>query len=493
MSKIIRFMLAVILPSVILLSGCSSSNHSTGTDNTVINKSGQSGAKVTLTLWSRTNTQLFERVIKDFEQDHPDIHIQFMKSPEAGEEKAIDVSAVTSGDLPDMFTGPTKETIEQLVMLGKVHNLDEVFPKTRYNQFTPGTFAEGLTMLGGSVYQFPLVSSLQGGLMMVYNKNVLDKLGIKESQIPQTWDGLLRVGKEIHQKSGGEIYALQFDGKTNGIDRNIIEQSAPVISPGYGLKGFDFTHGEYDYNLPGVKETFGFFKKAYDEKVLDPATLSAESGASLSSLKAGKVAFIFQGFGEVNSLQLNNMNDPLLSVDWGIAPIPTKNGKPSFMYFQGGSPEGLYVSEHTEHWAEVKMFLGFMEDDFAYREMIHLGSEMPAKRMDYIEISFPYSQYEKMTEIMSQSKVLAPNVYKRNSDMVDVLARYNRYKPSGNIGYVFLRFMSGQFDDLSQELQTLSENNNKALDRAVRESDGKVKREDFIFSDWIPGKPFEQD
>jgi ABC-type glycerol-3-phosphate transport system substrate-binding protein len=480
MNKIIRFMLAVVIPSVVVLSGCSSSNLETDTSE-----------KVTLTLWSRTNTQLFENIIKDFEQDHPDIHIELMKPPGTGEEKALDVSAVSSGELPDLFAGPTKETITQLVKFDKVHNLDDIFPKTRYNQFTTGTFAEGLTMEGGSVYQFPLVSSLQGGLMMFYNRNVLDKLGIKESEIPKTWDELIRVGKEIYQKSGGEIYALRFDGKLNEIDRDVIEQSAPVISPGYGLKGFDYTKGEYDYNLPGVKETFGFFKKAYDEKVLDPSTLNGESGTSLSLFKAGKVAFIFQGFREGSTLHSNNLNIPLQSVNWGVAPIPTKNGKPSFMYFQGGSPEGLYVNEHTKHWPEVKMFLGFMEDDFAYRAMIHIGNEMPAKKLNYIEISFPYSQYEKMTEIIAQSKVLAPNVYKRNSDMVDVVAQYNSYKPSDNIGNVFLRFLSGQVDDPSQALQRLSEDNNRALDRAVGESDGKVKKDDFIFSDWVPGKPFE--
>jgi multiple sugar transport system substrate-binding protein len=492
MSKLIRFMLAVMLPSV-LLSGCYSSNPATNTGNPIINKSGQSGAKVTLTLWSRTDTQLFEQVIKDFEQDHPDIHIQLMNPPGTGKEKALDLSTVSSENLPDLFTGPTKETINQLVKLGHVHNLNDIFPKSRFNQFPPGTFAEGLTMVGGSVYQFPLVSSLQGGLMMYYNKNVLSKLGIKESEIPRTWDELVRVGKEIYQKSGGEIYALQFDGKSMGINRDIIEQSAPVISPGYGLRGFNFTKGEYDYNLPGVKETFGFFKKAYDEKVLSPATIDAGAGTSLSLFKAGKVAFIFQGFAGGKALHSNNMNDPLQIVNWGVAPIPTKNGRPSLMYFQGGSPEGLYVNEHTKHWTEVKKFLGFMEDDFAYRDIIHLGSEMPAKRLDYIEISYPYTQYEQMTEIMAQSKVLAPNVYKRNSNMVDVMAQYNHYKPSDNIGNVFVGFLSGQFNDPSQALQKLSEDHNNALERAIKESDGKANKDDFIFSDWVPGKPFDRD
>jgi ABC-type glycerol-3-phosphate transport system substrate-binding protein len=476
MSKIIRFMLAVLLPSVVLLSGCSISYHATDTGNTVLNNSGQSGAEVTLTLWSRTNTQNFEKTIQGFEQDYPNIQIKLMKPPEAGKEKELDV-------LPDLFAGPTKETINQLVKLDKVHNLDDIFPKTKYNQYPPGTFAEGLTMVDGSVYQFPLMSSLQGGTMMYYNKSVLGKLGIKESEIPKTWEDLMRVGKEIYQKSGGEIYALQFDGKSIGIDRDIIEQSAPVISPEYGLRGFNFAKGEYDYNLPGVKETFGFFKKAYDEKVLNPATLSAESGTSLSSLKAGKVAFIFEGFAGGNTLR----NPP--SVNWGVAPIPTKDGKPSYMYIQGGSPEGLYVNKKTKHWAEVELFLEYMSDYF-YRETIYLGSKMPAMKLDAIEIYFPYPQYEIMAKVMAQSGMLAPNVYKRNSDMVDVIAQFNRYKPSDNIGNVFLRFMSGQFDSPAQALQTLSDDNNKALDRAVKESEGKVTKEDFIFSDWVPGKPY---
>jgi hypothetical protein len=159
------------------------------------------------------------------------------------------------------------------------------------------------------------------------------------------------------------------------------------------------------------------------------------------------------------------------------------------MYIQGGSPEGLYANKNTKHWPEVELFLQYMSEYF-YRDTVNLGSKMPAMKLDAMEINFPYPQYETMANVMTQSGVLAPNVFAHNSNMEDVMARYNRYKPSGNIGNLFLRFMSGQFDDPTQALQKMSEDNNQALDRAVKESDGKVNKDDFIFSDWVPGKPY---
>jgi hypothetical protein len=152
-------------------------------------KSGQPGDRVTLTLWNRTDTKLFEYVIKDFEQDLPDIHIRLMNSSKTGEEKATDQLVVSSDDLPDMFiVESTDYPITLLVKLGKMHNLDELFPKTN----------------------------------PIYSRNVCRR----------TYDGrwkclfipahFLPTGRayDVLQYNSGEIYALHLEAKINEIDRN---------------------------------------------------------------------------------------------------------------------------------------------------------------------------------------------------------------------------------------------------------------------------------
>lgn len=501
MKKSISLILMFILISSALLAGCSKGNDETKGSDSGSSPSSSAGAgqsnspapgseKVEITMWNRLGKATFDNVIAGFQEKYPNITVKLENLPEGGGDVAQFQAAINGNELPDVFVRPTGYTISQLVKLGRLHELDEVFPKESFGDYTDGTFAEGYGSIGGKVYTFPLYSSLHGALMMYYNKKVLESVGYTEADIPKSWDELLAFGKEFNEKSGGKLYALGFGAKTNYLSTFLMNQQASPITPD---GQFNYLKGQYNYNTQGYIETMQFFKKAYDEKVLHPATIDADTGKAYTLLKTGEVAFMIGGnwSGQYLSQPDKGGDVAFTTDDWGVAPIPSKNGGPQFQYFEGGSGEYLYVSKETKHWPEVKLFLEYMKENF-YGDVITTGQTMPSKKVELIPDAKPtFAQYTDISKMMVEFKRLTPTVYAHNPAATEVMAQYNNYAPKDNVGSIFLGYLQGQLKDLEKPLQKLTDDNNAALKRAIDEAGGAVKAEDFIFPDWVPGENYK--
>ncbi|MFC4600172.1 ABC transporter substrate-binding protein [Cohnella hongkongensis] len=492
MKKYGYMMLAVMMLVGVILSGCSKNGNS-GNAGADKKEDGASAPpeQVTITMWNRLGKDTFDNVIAEFHQKYPNIKVKLENMPEGGGDVAQFQAAINGDELPDVFVRPTGYSISQLVKLDKVHSLDEVFPADTHGDYTDGTFAEGYGSIGGTVYTFPLYSSLHGALMMYYNKEVLEGLGYTEADIPQSWDEFLAFGKELHEKSGGHTYALTFGAATNYMATFLLNQLSAPISP---ESGFNYKTGQYNYNTQGYLETMQYLKKAYDEKVLHPATIDADTGKAYSLIKTGEAAFMIGGNWSGDYLSSDDKGDAqaFTSEDWGVVPIPSKNGGPQFQYFEGGSGEYLYVAKRTKHWPEVKVFLEFLNEHM-YAEVVRSGQTLPSKKIELIEgAEPPFEQYEKISQMMVEFKRLTPTVYKNNPAATEVMSLYSGYAPKDNIGTLFLGYLQGQLKDLKNPLQKLTDDHNAALQRAIDGSGGVVKPEDFIFPDWVPGENYDK-
>lgn len=488
MNKMVKTTVSTLLAGGMLLAGCGTgANPSSSPENGSSSKE-NAEKTVTITMWNRIQHDLFDKAIAGFEEEHPNIDVQLENLPEAGQDVPQFQAAISSNELPDVFVRPTGYNLPQLAGLDLLHPLDSVFPKEEFEQYTAGTFAEGVSMIDGSVYQFPLFSSLHGSLVMYYNKKVLDSLGYTEADIPRAWGEFIEFGKEIHAKTDGQTYALTVGAKTNYMAVYLMNQLSTVISPETGM---NYRTGRYAWNTQGLKETMEFFRSAYDEKVLHPVTLDADTGKAYSMLKSGEAAFMISGNwgGSYLTPADNDPNVEFKSEDWGVVPLPTKDGSDSFQYFEGGSGESIMVSKSTEHWPEVELFLQYLKEHI-YEDIARTGSSLPSKKIDNLQEIGPFPQYSKIADLMEVSKVLTPSVYERNRNATDVMNNFNSYLPRENVGSIFLAYLTGQISNLDQALEDLTKGYNDALDKAISESNGQVTLDDFKFSDWVPGKPY---
>ncbi|GGE27290.1 hypothetical protein GCM10011391_02050 [Pullulanibacillus camelliae] len=482
MRKLFSLAMGMILLFSLVLAGCSSSADSSSQSS--------AGGKATITLWNRWPelNDVFKTTIADFEKENPKIHVKLTNVP-ADQYVAQLQAAIQGNQLPDIFGFNPSLSLPQLTGLDVIHDIDDVITDQKKTQFVDGTWSEGFTTLNGKVYQLPLMSGYHYTNMMFYNKKILNQYGIKS--IPKTWDEFLNAGKTIYEKSQGKIYGLIVAGKSSASyeTNGEIMSMATAISPEVfwnsgGVTGINYKTGKYDFDTPGIIQTMQYFKKLKDNNVLHPNSMQSDDMQSKGLFENGKAAFTWDGTMAAGIFNNDGFKD------WGAAPLPTKDGKPSYEGFQGESPAGLLVSKNTKHYKEVKTFLNYIIDHF-YKNLATDGVEEPPIQSAMEGIKQPYPQFQQVVDIQDKIKILAPNPYESNVKAIDVVNNAQGKQPQDDLGNILQGYLSGQISNIKETLKDRTAKFNKALTDAIKSSNGKVSASNFKFSDWTPFKPYK--
>ncbi len=247
---------------------------------------------VTLSMWNRypeLNIP-FEEFIARFEEENPGITIELQNIPLASNTAQYQ-TAIAENSLPDIFT--TQPSLDELVELDLVKDLSDLFPEEVKEEYFPGTWFEGGTTLNGKAYVLPMFSPNHGVNMLYYNKRVLEKYGLEESDVPQTWGEMMTVGKQINKASNGEVYGLMWSN-VDWANAGFVHMMATAISPNTHLK-FDYKEGSPSFATEGNIESIKFLKKMYEEGVMHPMSIEVDTTKAEANFAADKAAFYISG------------------------------------------------------------------------------------------------------------------------------------------------------------------------------------------------------
>ncbi|WP_185819476.1 ABC transporter substrate-binding protein [Salibacterium salarium] len=468
----------------ILLAGCA---QGAGEDE---NEEESNDAETTLTFWNRLPEleSHFQSFIEKFEEEHPDIAINMENLGASGNQQFQ--TAINNDELPDIFVRANVMPVRQLVEQNQLKNLNEIFTDEIRDNFRDGTWSENFTVLDDDVYQLPLYSG-NSSVMMFYNKDVLDTVGMTEEEVPQTWEEMMKVGKKINEQSNGSIYGLTLGAEAGWLSDMFISQMGTSITPSMHTsidvgKQINYQNGEVDFATDGNIETIEFINDLQDANVLDPQSVENDEPTALANFAAGRAAFFFGG----NWTGANLVNEETGAgfENWGVAPMPTKNGDP--YYSDSLTTEGLMVSEYTKHWEEVQTFLNYFIEH-GYTEVVAAsGAHETALATEVSEEEAPFEQYNDITNIMSEHSMQVPDIYKRNINTSGVIQDYHG-SLSYSAGEILRGYLQGEIDDLEAELEEATEEGKKSFESALNKSD-VVDREDFIFDNWVPFEPYTE-
>lgn len=437
---------------------------------------------VTLSMWNRYpgNHELMEDFVKGFEDKHPGIKIDLDRIPGDTMEAAYQTAA-SDASFPDIFTHGVIPLYE-FVELGLAKNLDELLSEEDRERFHPGTFQENIHTYNGEVYALPVVNSPNHGTwMMHYNKDVLEANGISEDEIPQTWEELIEVGNRIYENSDGNNYGLIF--YNDWAVSPFVEQQATAISPEIP-RNINFITGEPDYNNRGNIETIEYLKTLLDEKIMHPASLEVNAHEAEAQFAAGNAAF-FIGGNWISSHLINNHKFE----DFGVARMPTKDGNPVYKP-AGGETDGLMVSENTEHWEEVKIFMEYALENFEKEVAIPEGASQPAT-ID-VEFEAPFPQYEAMDELMSEYSLPVPEPTERSLETIDFIIDFNNQMANYSMQQIIVGYLTGEIDDVESILTEADQKAKEVFDTLLDEYED-VSREYFQFPNWEPFTPYTEE
>jgi multiple sugar transport system substrate-binding protein len=216
---------------------------------------------------------------------------------------------------------------------GLLYSADEVLPASARADLIDAFVASGT--YNGKLYGMPDLSSARA---LFYNKTLFQQAGVAAP--PKTWAEFEDAARKVTALGNGNVgYAMPL-----GPEEAQAEFSIWTFNNGGAWK----TGDTWTINSPKNVDTLTFLKKLADEKVTqnNPGRTNRTDGAFalFGSGKAGMVV----GFSPL-SAQL----DTEKKVDYGIAPMPTKDGGPSQTY---GVTDYLMAFKKPGNTAAVKAF-----------------------------------------------------------------------------------------------------------------------------------------
>lgn len=338
--KVMSVILAMF--AVIAASGCSSNNNG-GNADSQNDKSVKGGkaVEVSLTIYSTANDQGTQGVLKDISEayikEHPGVKLNW-QFPGNDYENILKMK-MAANDMPDLFD---------------THG----WSKVRYGNFVADLSDQSWTANlsdsmkpivtddSGIVYTLPLNAAKDG---LTYNKDVLDKFGIKP---PETLDELIAAGMEIKQKSGSEVVPFYFSTTDAASLAQFFDYFAtPLLISAPQNHAQELLDGTFDWNnwTPLAEK----FKEMYDKGLMNEDVFTIRDTDRPQLFAEGKLAFVFSSPGFVpDALKIN----PDLKV--GIMPVPSivSGDQPTF---SGGERFTLSAWKDGKHLETAKDVIAF--------------------------------------------------------------------------------------------------------------------------------------
>lgn len=214
----------------------------------VKNASGYNNEPVKLTIYDYqagfNDRELQAYIVKPIQKRYPNISFELVtaKSPE-------DLAA--SGIVPDLVT-TSNVYVKHMLDLGFGEDLQQIVKKYNMNlsRIEPEALNE-LTKLGqkGEMYGLPI--SMNYGVML-YNKEIFDKLGATYPKDGMTWSQTLEHAKKVTRTYGG----IRYVGVAMGAPQGLVRQ--------YSLPVVDAKQEKSNVTAEGFKQIFMLLRTLYD-------------------------------------------------------------------------------------------------------------------------------------------------------------------------------------------------------------------------------------
>lgn len=320
--------------SVVVLSGCSGGG---GADDAN-----------TLTFWTvtqqETQSAAMDKIISDFEADHPDVTINV-------EERSVDEMKTAMRQTAGTNSGPDIYRYwegyglgGELVDAGVSLDLTEYYEKYGWEDRFTAASMSSITQYGG----FHGVPFIQATEALYYNKTLFEQAGITD--VPTTYDELVAAAEKL---VAAGITPIEFGGTVNWHVMRLLDS---LVETTCGAETADaLTTGDGDWGSePCVAEAFTELK-SWGDNYLNDGFMGISNDDSSQLFFSGQAAMALEGTW-LDAQIVDNGMDP---AEVGIFAFPTGTDR---LY---GFGEGLYIDAATDKADLAAEFLDYFTSDEA--------------------------------------------------------------------------------------------------------------------------------
>ena len=326
------------------------------------------GEQTVLKMWciateSDANRPAYEQAVKEFEDNHPDIKIEWEAFENNSYKTKIKAAMSDPDSLPDIFFTWAGAFLGDFVDAGNVYCLDDTYKG--FADQLPEVMMQNASY-GGKHYGVPLTMNI---VTLFANMDLLAEAGW--DHVPETYEDLTACCDALVEKG---IIPFGCAGKETWC---VTEYLEPIIEKTIGYEALnEIFAGRQTWNDPLIAESVSTFQDMINKGYFDPSGMGLGNDEVKANFIAGKYAFYQNGSwncGEVNDAEGN----------FQVALFPVMNAE-NATYGQviGGPSDTLAVSGASKNAAlaaEAAFELGRGICHYGYLA----GSGLPAWTPDY--------------------------------------------------------------------------------------------------------------
>ena len=307
------------------------------------------------------------KVIKEFEEQNPEIKIKWVDVPFSEGEKRT-LASVLSDNPPDLINlNPDFSAL--LAQRGALYEIDEQYTG-QFNKHIINSLK-----YNGKLYSLPWYAT---SAVTIYNKKLLSKSGAK---MPETFEDLGKIAPIIKEKTGA--YVLLPNITENDTMLRILNK--------YGVTALNI-------NSDQSIQVFDYFKNLYEKDLIPKESVTQTHREALEKYMAEQIVFFQAG---ANFLNMIKENAPSTYKNADVAPqITGKLGQNDF------SLMNFVIPVRAKHKQEALKFALFLTNYENQLELVKLTNVL-AVNEETLKDDF-YTTYDK-NDLMAKARVISAN------------------------------------------------------------------------------------
>ncbi|MFD0960486.1 ABC transporter substrate-binding protein [Paenibacillus chungangensis] len=280
-----------------------------------------------------------EKIVNDYNESQSDIHVNFTFTGDYAATMEKTLTAVNGGNAPHVVLASDSHKLLEMGALVNINDMIAKEPSSFKDDYIPNFFPAFVDPTNNS-FQHSMPYQISSSIML-YNKEVLADAGLDPESPPTTWSELETVTQAI-KAHDSKLIPFEF------MDDGWMGQALVRSNGGYINKDLD----NMNLDSPEHIEQVEFFKGLQDDGLVK---MNKSYGGVAENFIAGTSAVILNTSGSLGNIV--NTAD----FNFGVAPVPAKDGKESVNVMGGG---GLIIlNKHPQEeinasWEFVKYLTG---------------------------------------------------------------------------------------------------------------------------------------
>jgi multiple sugar transport system substrate-binding protein len=327
---------AAALAVGLALAGCASSTQSNGSDNGDNNSKGPVTLRFQSLAFQAPTIAATKKIVADWNTAHPDVHVQYVQGSWDSVQDQL-VTQFQGGTAPDIIQYESA-AMTGFAQQGYLADLSPYLTSAVKSSVSPGIWKT--VTVDGKIIAAPTL--LQSYLVFANT----DKLKAAGVTVPTgdswSWSDFEAAAKAT--TSGG----------TYGVGWGLSEPTASMLSLGmnFGAKFFNGTGSNASISIGNAEMALPelIHKMAYEEKSLDPVSLTQSGGDVLPAFVHGKYAMTVQGSYAAQSILETAPKD----FHWAVLPPLSATSAN-----QAADPQTLSVSAQSANVQDAAEFINY--------------------------------------------------------------------------------------------------------------------------------------